>query len=811
MTSQSCRMSNTIQYAVSEMPNGKFSTSPGVTSKPRRAALDPWRVGLMCLIAAAVGQVVWAGVPETTPETVGVDSLRLQRIDDIVAEGLKAGRMPGCVVCVGHSGRIIYLKAYGKRQVKPVERPMTIDTVFDMASITKPVATATSVMLLVERGQVRLRDRVSAHVPEFAQNGKQRITVQQLLLHQGGLIPDNALADYDEGKDSAMKRIYALKPYVEPGARFVYTDVGFIVLAELVRRTTGDDVHDFSQRTIFQPLGMHDTGFLPRKELRQRAAATEQREGRWMQGEVHDPRAYRLEGVAGHAGLFSTARDLAIYAQMLLNEGSYEGSRVLAPRTVATMAREYGVSSGLRGLGWDKQTGYSSNRGELFTRRAFGHGGFTGTTLWVDPGLDLFVIFLSNRVHPDGKGNVNSLAGRVGSVAAAAVSAARLPAATTPRTQQVRTGVDVLQANDFACLSGQRVGLITNHTGVDARGVSTVQVLHAAEPLNLVALFSPEHGFAGKLDQAIVSDSRDDSTGLKIYSLYGKTRQPTEEMLADLDTLVFDIQDIGTRFYTYVSTMGYAMQAAAERQLRFVVLDRPNPINGQDVAGPVLDKGRESFVGFHRIPVRHGMTVGELARMFQSELDLDIDLHVVRLQGWRRPDYFDATGLRWINPSPNMRCLAQALLYPGIGLLETTNLSVGRGTDTPFEVVGAPWIDGELLARELNRSGLPGVRFLPIRFQPVSSKFAGETCQGVNILVTNRSRFQPIRTGFEIAHQLHRLFKSDWQIDAYDRLLANNRTLQALRSGSTARQLMNRAQPQLGEFFRRRERYLLYP
>ena len=776
------------------------------------------RSGQLVVVAAAlalsclVDSRVEGGLPEVTPAAVGMDSGPLQRIDNVVAEGLGRGGMPGCVVCIGRHGKIAYLKAFGMRQVQPTEVPMTTDTVFDMASITKPVATATSVMLLVERGQVRLRDRVSSHLPEFAQSGKERITIQQLLLHQGGLIPDNSLKDYDDGPQEALRRVFALKPYVEPGSKFVYTDVGFIVLAELVRRKTGQDVHQFSQENIFKPLGMRETGFLPRDELRQRAATTEQREGRWMQGEVHDPRSYRLGGVAGHAGLFSTARDLAVYAQMMLSRGRVNGRRILSKRTVETMTKRYTVSSGVRGLGWDKLTGYSSNRGELFTQSAFGHGGFTGTSLWMDPEQSLFVIFLSNRVHPAGKGSVNRLAGRIGTIATAAIADSLGDRVRGGQVvKRVLPGVDVLQENGFAALADQRIGLITNHTGVNQHGVSTVQVLHRAKQVELVALFSPEHGFAGQLDQAIVGDARDESTGLKVHSLYGKTRQPTPEMLADLDTLVFDIQDIGTRFYTYVSTMGQAMQAAAKHKLRFVVLDRPNPINGVDVAGPVLDAGRESFVGFHPIPIRHGMTVGELAHMFQDELALDLDLHVVKMQAWQRRDYFDATGLLWVNPSPNMRNLTAAILYPGIGLLETTNLSVGRGTDTPFEVIGAPWMDAQRLADALNRSELPGVRFVPIKFVPESSKFAGQHCQGVNILVIDRSRIQPIRTGFEIACQLHRLFRDDWKIDAYDRLLASAVTLEALRGEATALQMQNRYHAQLQEFLNRRSRHLLYP
>jgi uncharacterized protein YbbC (DUF1343 family) len=281
-------------------------------------------------------------------------------------------------------------------------------------------------------------------------------------------------------------------------------------------------------------------------------------------------------------------------------------------------------------------------------------------------------------------------------------------------------------------------------------------------------------------------------------------------MLAELDTLVFDIQDVGARFYTYVSTMGEAMKAATEQKKRFVVLDRPNPIGGVAVAGPMLDEGKESFVGFHRIPVRHGMTIGELARLFKAELKLDLELEVIACEGWRRADAWDATGLTWVNPSPNMRSLTQAFLYPGIGLLETTNLSVGRGTDTPFEVIGAPWLDGQKLAAELSGQNLAGVSFVPITFTPTSSKFANEKCGGLNIVITDRARFEPLRTGFAIAAALRKLHPDAWETKGYLRLLSNEKTLQAVVDGKSVDEIEAVAREGVTEFLRKRQTHLLY-
>ena len=346
---------------------------------------------------------------------------RLAVIDEVVSEGLRLGKMPGCVVLVGHQGHVVYHNAFGHRQLVPEKQPMQLDTVFDMASLTKPIATATSVMTLVERGEVDLEAPIATYIPEFGANGKDKITVKQLLTHNGGLIPDNELEDYVNGPEEAFQKIYALGTYVDPGTEFVYTDVGFIVLAELVHRMTGKNIHEYSQEVIFAPLGMTETGYLPVASLRARAAVTQERDGRPMRGEVHDPRAWAMGGIAGHAGLFSTARDLAKYAQMLINDGTWRGVRVLNPETVRLMRAPVQVSSGLRTLGWDMRSPYSSNRGDFFSKAAFGHGGFTGTTLWIDPEQDLFVIFLSNRVHPDGNGLVNPLAGRIGTIAGGAI------------------------------------------------------------------------------------------------------------------------------------------------------------------------------------------------------------------------------------------------------------------------------------------------------------------------------------------------------------------------------------------------------
>jgi len=799
------------------------------------------------------------GLKYTNPARVSVSLQKLQNIDVEVEREIKQHHLPGAVVLVARNGGVVWRKAYGSRALKPAREAMTADTIFDLASLTKIVATATSIMILVERGKVRLSDPLSNYIPEIKGEGRERITLELLLTHRAGYAPDFDLKDRWSGYDQAIKRLIQEPLRNPPGAKFVYSDINYIALGEVVHRVSGLTLDEFARQNIFLPLGMRNTGFRPQANLSSRIAPTEQRRGqlsylgdkpqdseadadKWLRGEVHDPTSYRMGGVAGHAGLFSTADDLAIYCQMILNGGEYKGVRILAPLTVAEMTRPRLVTENgwTRGLGWDINSSFSTNRGDLFPLGSFGHTGFTGTSFWIDPASKMFVVFLSNRVHPDGKGDVAALRGRVASIAAGAVtdvavaSRARqelseyyaemtndLARFTASREQaqsmaagidsatQVLTGIDVLARDNFKQLAGLRIGLVTNQTGRDRSGRSTIDVLYKAPNVKLVALFSPEHGIRGLADEK-VSDSKDEQTGLPIYSLYGETRRPQPEQLKDLDALVFDIQDIGTRFYTYMSTLGYVMEEAPKAKLPVFVLDRPNPIGGLEVEGPLADADKLSMIAYHRIPVRHGMTIGELAKLFNEERKLGCDLRVIEMAGWRRAMWLDETNLLWVNPSPNMRSLNEATLYPGIGLLETTNVSVGRGTDTPFEVVGAPWIDGQQLASYLNSQRIAGLRFVPLRFTPTTSVFKGEECSGVNIIVTDRDRFRPVTSGLEIAVALRKLYPLQWKVDSYLRLLANADSLERLKRGDSAGDIVGSWRNSLEEFRKVRARVLIY-
>ena len=798
-------------------------------------------------------------LPLAQPASVGMSAERLARMDAVIEQAIARKELPGAVVLAGRRGRVVWRKAYGARVVEPARETMTTDTIFDLASLTKVVATATSIMILIERGQVRLNDSISRYLPEIKGEGRERVTVEQLLTHSSGYAPDFDLSEKWTGAEEAVKRLQQEPLRSVPGTRFVYSDINYIALGEIVHRVSGLTLDEFARRNIFEPLKMRATAFRPSSSLVQRIAPTEKLSAaasylggsgagpgpqgeRWLRGEVHDPTSFRMGGVAGHAGLFSTADDLAVYCQMILNGGEYNGVRILSPMSVAAMTRPRTVTEdgAARGLGWDIASSFSSNRGDLFPVGSFGHTGFTGTSIWIDPASESFIIFLSNRVHPNGKGDVTALRGRVAAIVAGSVmdadavrvreesaralsqivadvarlqaaNSARLlsAAADTPLDAQVLIGIDVLERTGFKELAGLRLGLVTNHTGRDRQGRQTIDVLRGAPGVRLVALFSPEHGIRGQADENI-SDTKDEKTGLPIYSLYGETRRPKAEQLKDLDALVFDIQDVGTRFYTYISTLGYVMEEAAKAKLPVYVLDRPNPIGGLEVEGPLADSDKLSFIAYHTLPVRHGMTIGELARLFNEARKINCELRVIRMENYRRAMWFDSTNLVWVNPSPNMRSLTEATLYPGVGLLETTNLSVGRGTDTPFELVGAPWLDGQRLAQYLNGRQVAGVRFVPVRFTPKASVFKGEECGGINLVVTNRALFRPVTAGLEIAVALRLLYPSEWKVDDYARLLANAETLERLKRGAGPEEIAANWSTALTEFRRVRARALLY-
>ena len=759
----------------------------------------------------------------------------LASVDAVITQAIHDGNIPGAVLLVGHNRQVIYRKAYGNRALEPRREPMTLETIFDLASLTKVVATTTAVMKLVEQGKIRLNDPVAKYLPEFGQNGKEDITVRQLLTHYSGLGPDLDLKTIWEGKETAYRMAFGEAPEAPPGSRFSYSDVNFIVLGAMVERVSGETLDKYCERRIFAPLKMMHTRFTPPAGLRPKIAPTQYDENEHMlRGVVHDPTARRMGGVAGHAGLFSTADDLAKFSQALLNGGG----GVLSALSVEKMTRPEQPPSApvLRGFGWDIDSPFSSNRGDLLPVGSYGHTGFTGTSMWIDPTTQTYIILLANAVHPRGKENAIALRSKVATAVAAALpltasekEALRWESITgyneaqsaarrmSVRNGSVKTGIDVLEEHGFDVLQvagrKKRIGVLTNQTGVDADGRRIVDVLAQAPGVSLDAIFSPEHGVTGTLDTLNVSNSTDAATGIPVYSVYGgkdAARRPSADVMKQLEAVVFDIQDAGVRFYTYETTLGYFLEAAASAGVEVIVLDRPDPITGSFVQGPVSDAGRESFTNYGTVPVRQGMTLGELAKMYNAERNINAKLTVVAMEGWQRGDWFDSTGLAWVSPSPNLRSVTEAGLYPGVGLIEGTNVSVGRGTDTPFELLGAPWMKGRELASYLNARGIAGVRFVPVTFTPTASNYAGQKCEGVNLVLTERNALDGPELGIELAAALRKLYPADFKLERMTELLVNQAAYDGLVAGKDPRRIAQDWQEELEKFELVRKKYLIY-
>jgi len=767
-----------------------------------------------------------------------IATLRPGAVDAVIEQAIHEGQIPGAVLLVGHDGRVIYRKAYGLRALEPRREVMTLDTVFDLASLTKVIVTTTAVMQLVEQGKVRLNDPVAKYLPEFAQNGKEDVTVRQLLTHYSGLAPDLDLKTAWEGKETAYRMAFTETPEDAPGSKFSYSDINFIVLGALVERVSGEPLDVYGTRHIFVPLKMMRTRFVPPAAWRagwiEKIAPTQYDENnRMLRGVVHDPTARRMGGVAGQAGLFSTADDLAKFAQVLLSGGG----GILSAPSVEKMTRPEQPPSApvLRGFGWDIDSPFSSNRGDLLPVGGYGHTGFTGTSMWIDPTTQTYIILLTNAVHPRG-GSAVALRSKVATAVAAALplttsekEASRWENITgyneaqsalrrmSVRNGSVKTGIDVLEEHGFDVLQAagrkKRIGLVTNQTGVDADGRRTIDVLAQAPGVSLEAIFSPEHGVTGTLDTADVHNSKDAVTGIPVFSVYGAkdaARRPPTDAMKQLDAVVFDIQDAGVRFYTYETTLGYFLEAAATAGVEVIVLDRPDPITGSFVQGPVADAGHESFTNYWAVPVRHGMTMGELAKMFNAERNINARLTVVPMEGWQRGDWFDSTGLSWVNPSPNLRSVTEAGLYPGVGLIEGTNVSVGRGTDTPFELIGAPWMKSRQLAAYLNGRGIAGVRFVPVTFTAASSNYAGQKCEGVNVVLIERNALDAPELGIELAAALRKLYPADFKLERMVELLVNQAAYDGLAVGRDPRRIAQDWQEELEKFQVVRQKYLIY-
>ena len=794
--------------------------------------------------------------------TAGAQTYNFSEIDTVMQTAIAAKQLPGGVVVIGSGGRVVFHKAYGNRAEDPAIEPATEDTVYDMASLSKCLSTSVAIMQLYEQGKLLFDDPVVKYLPEFGANGKSNITVRQLLTHYSGLREDVPLTDAWTGKAEGIKRAMESAPYGPPGLTFKYSDINFITLGAIVEKLSGEPLDVYAERHIFGPLGMKETSYLtphcsalfyepnrplggrecnylvplagkaaPQRDL-SRVAPTAHNDDkpmaddRMLRGEVHDPTTRRMGGVAGHAGVFSTAADASLFAQALLDRLAGRPSTFpLKQSTLELMCRpeQPAGAKALRGFGWDIDSPYSRPRGDIYPVGSFGHTGFTGTSMWMDPRSDSYVILLANAVHPRGRAAITPLRGKLATAAARALELDK-PLADKPTL----TGIDVLEATNFRTLyalpsrtAGHlKLGLLTNNTGLDRTGKRTIDVLAAqrSHGLELTTLFAPEHGILGAEDKEGLGNAVDAATRLPIVSLYGaklEDRKPKAEDLGKLDAILIDLQDAGARFYTYETEMAYVLEAAAKTGTTVVVLDRPALTSGVMVTGPVSDPGTESYINYGDEPMSLGLTMGELAGYFNGERHLGAKLTVVPMQNWQRGLWYDGTGLPWVNPSPNLQSLAAATTYTGIAFAEMTNLSVGRGTDAAFEQVGAAYIatdaEAQKLADTLNARKLVGVTFAPVTFTPAKPyPFADQSIHGVRATVTDRTRFDPPAMGAELLSAVHAQYPTAFSFANAKKIIVNDATMQALAADKDPHEIAAAWEPELWKFREKRQQYLLY-
>lgn len=782
------------------------------------------------------------------PAAVGLDAGLNRTLDSLVTAGIADGAAPGVALAIGRHGRIVHMRSYGRIEVAPASAAVTDSTRWDMASLTKVVATTTAAMILEEAGLLDIEKPVSFYLPELNAPDKAKITVRQLLQHNGGFRSGAPL--WRESSDVAgFLRAMNERPLAyNPGDSTIYSDWDLIMTGVIVERITGKPLDIFLQERVWGPLGMRETGFNPlgaerlasgescmklfrtNHPLLPQIAAAEI-DTFWrkqlVHGTVHDENACALGGVAGHAGLFSSARDLAAFSQMMLNGGEYNGVRIVKATTVARWTSRQGRSS--RALGWDTPAPRGSG-GRYFSPRSFGHTGFTGTSMWLDPEKGIFVVVLTNRVNPT---RANSKHEPLRRAVADAVQKAVLDAPviewnpTPPQTgARVVPGADRLFGEFSELIRDKNVALVSNHSGRLADGTHLADALHRHPNTTLKALFGMEHDIRSN-DYSLPRDAEaviDKPTGVMKYNLYGEVHKPTPEMLKGIDVIVFDIQEVGARFYEHINILGFVMEAAAENNISVVVLDRPNPITGHKQDGFVTDDAYlYRFGSYTRVPVLHGLTMGELAKFYNDEKLLrggvTAKLHVVPMRGWRRSMWYDETGLPWTKPSPNLLTLSSLLAYTGTCLFEAVNVSEGRGTDHPFEYIGAPWLDNRGAVALLNDLGLRGVRFEAIEFTPEQKPYHGRPPEmtgvplhGVAVRVTDRNAVEPYKVGVAMLWAMHKLHpdRIEWNDAVLERLTATQRLKTMIKGGSTPAQIFASWEGEVAEFRTRSARYRMY-
>ncbi|KWZ39890.1 serine hydrolase [Burkholderia savannae] len=786
----------------------------------RAAALTGMLLALVLASPAAD-----AGAAEHAAALRDADRQAAVTVAAAMASEIADRHVAGVVVLVGDAEGVRYRLVSGMRTTAPVPEAMTADTIFDLASLTKAVATATAILQLAERGRLALDAPAARYWPAFAAHGKDGITVRQLLAHTSGLPAGVSSARALRSRAAVLADVEAMSPITPPGARVVYSDINYVALGEIVARTSGEPLDAWCMAHVFAPLDMHDTRFRPGILARPRIAPTSARQEGSAHARVNDPIAAAMGGVSGNAGLFFTADDLARFARMLLHDGALDGRRILRRDSVSVLQTPATLDAegDARTAGWALQPPLVANRYRLPAAGAIAHLGYTGTGLWIDFVTRRFVIVLTSRLYPDATGDAQPLraqvlgivssrtppvsgaqiAMRVPAMAAAVAQAARLPASTG----KVLVGIDVLAATGFAAVAGKRIGVVTNRSGFDREGRRTIDLLAQAPGARLTAIFAPEHGIDTDVDTTF-GDTVDARTNVAVRSLYGERRRIAPAALKDVDVLVFDLQDAGVRFFTYIATLGYALEAAAAAHIPVVVLDRPNPLGADLAGGPVSDPDAETFTNYYSLPLVHGMTVGELAQLFNERRRIGAKLVVVPMQNYRRAMRFDDTGLGWVPPSPNLRDLDALSLYPDVGLVEGADVSVGRGTATPFGVVGAPWIDGRALADDLSTMHL-NATFAPARFVPTEVPHRGALCEGVRIARTP-GRSQPGALGLALAFALHRRYPDHFRIDAIRASVGSRVIAEMLNDGHPLEEIEKAVGTQNAAFARERATYLRY-
>jgi uncharacterized protein YbbC (DUF1343 family)/beta-glucosidase-like glycosyl hydrolase len=754
-------------------------------------------------------------LPLVEPEKAGFRSEGLAELDRVINDFIDQKAFPGAVVAVGHKGRLAYLKGYGHLTYADDAPEVTTQTIYDLASVTKVVATTTAAMILVDEGWLDLDKPVVDFLPGFQGEGKEKVTVRDLLTHSSGLTSGGALYKEASGWEDFVFRIQGMDLEYEPGSKSVYSDYGMILMGEVVQRVAGEPLAEFVKRRVFEPLGMADTGYLPAAEKLPRIAPTEDDpwRGYVVRGEVHDENAHAMGGIAPHAGLFSTAGDLARYAQMIVNGGVFEHRRIISRRVVEGFSRRSEVPGSERAIGWDTKSPERSSAGRFFSPKSFGHLGYTGTSLWIDPDRELFLILLTNRVHPTRE---NILIRKARPAVADAVVQALIDPELPSAEPKVKVGLETLEEASGDVLRGKKIGLVVHRASMTEDGRHAIEVLQDMD-LDVVRLFSPEHGLRGEAAAGEkVDDGVDPMSGLPLVSLYGAERKPSGEDLQDLDALVFDLQGAGVRFYTYVSTMILSLEAAAEAGIQFVVLDRPNPLGGERIEGPVSaprDVVAESFVNLAPGPLVHGMTMGEMARFVNSRLDTPASLTVVEMEGWTRDMEWADTGRTWTPPSPNLRSAEAAIAYPGTAFLEATNVSEGRGTEAPFLVFGAPWVDSDAVDVAVR-----GFDLRPTAFTPRGSiaarhpKWMNEECAGIRVRVTDHSVAEPYRLGVALVQALGGQSEFEWRREgeALTWLLGTKRVLSDLQAGKSVDEIVAADRAEHESWREERREFLIY-